>query len=116
VLASPVRENAVSLVVSCRRAALKNHRRSLSTGPPSVPSQSFPSSSGCVTSWAASNGVTVLQAGLSMFSRRPPEKVLPPLRVMAFTTPPVNRPYSAGTPEVSVCTSWMASSMNRSWG
>jgi hypothetical protein len=44
-------------------------------------------------------------AGLLKFDRKLPENTLPPLLVIAFTTPPEKRPYSAGMPDVSVCTS-----------
>ncbi len=63
-----------------------------------------------------SNGVSVLQDGLVRFRRPLPLNVLPPLLVIALITPPENRPYSAEMPEVSVCVSWMASSMNRFCG
>jgi hypothetical protein len=36
---------------------------------------------------------------------------LPPDLVSMLTTPPVNRPYSAETPDVVVVVSWTASSM-----
>ncbi len=43
--------------------------------------------------------------------RNEPENVLPPDFVIALTTPPVNRPYSAETVDVVVVVSWSASSM-----
>ena len=54
--------------------------------------------------------------GLLKFMRKLPVKMLPPLLVMALTTPPVNRPYSAEMPDVRTCVSWIASSMKRFCG
>ena len=63
-----------------------------------------------------SYGVAVVQEGLEKSTRPLPENISPPLLVIAFTTPPVNRPNSAGRPDVSTCVSAMASSTNRSCG
>ena len=38
--------------------------------------------------------------GFTKLMRPLPEKMFPPLFVMALITPPVNRPYSAGMPDV----------------
>ncbi len=56
----------------------------------------------CGVLFVTSNGVSVLQLGFVRSSRRLPENVFPPLFVIAFTTPPENRPYSALMPDVSV--------------
>ncbi len=50
------------------------------------------------------------------FTRTDPLKAFPPCFVTALMTPPVNRPYSAETPDVIVVVSWMASSMKRLFG
>ena len=63
--------------------------------------------------FGSSNGVTVRQSSLVIVLRYEPEKVLPPDLVTAFTTPPVNRPYSAEIPDVVTVVSWIASSMKR---
>ena len=55
--------------------------------------------------WDVSNGVSRVHAGFRKFTRPLPENLLPPLFVIALTTPPVKRPYSAETPEVSTCVS-----------
>ena len=72
---------------------------------------------GCVDRLAhLSNGVSSVHAGFRKLTRPLPENALPPLLVMALTTPPVKRPYSAEMPEVSTCVSSIASSMNRFCG
>ena len=63
-----------------------------------------------------SNGVSSVHAGLRRLTRPLPENLLPPLFVIAFTTPPLKRPYSAEMPDVSTCVSSIASSMNRFCG
>ena len=63
-----------------------------------------------------SNGVSSVHAGLRRLTRPLPENLLPPLFVIAFTTPPEKRPYSALIPEVRTCVSSMASSMKRFCG
>jgi hypothetical protein len=49
--------------------------------------------------FVTSNGVPVVHAGLVKLMRPLPENVLPPLFVMALTTPPLKRPNSAEMPE-----------------
>ncbi len=63
-----------------------------------------------------SNGVSTLHDGLVKLERNAPENRLLPLFVITLTTPPLKRPYSADTPDVSTWTSWIASSMNRALG
>src|ERR1700733_5733267 len=103
------------------RPEAKYHSLSLTIGPPNVPSYVLNRVSGCAWSTVVgplvtSNGVAVVQDGFVKFTRALPEKVLPPLLVIALTTPPLNRPNSAEMPEVRTCVSWIASSMKRSWG
>jgi hypothetical protein len=51
-----------------------------------------------------------------MSVRQLPEKLLPPLLVMALITPPEKRPYSAEMPLVRTWISWRASSITRLLG
>src|SRR6185436_17065175 len=105
--------------------APKNHSLSFTIGPPSVASCVNCSSSrrgaalthdADVTSGSHfSNGVVTLHDGLEKFVRQLPLNLLPPDFVMAFTTPPVKRPYSAVMPEVRTCVSSIASSIKRFW-
>ncbi len=60
-----------------------------------------------------SSGVVFVQDGFTKFVRQLPLKLLPPDFVTAFTTPPVNRPYSAVMPDVRTCVSSIASSIKR---
>ncbi|MEO8348609.1 MAG: hypothetical protein ABI610_06820 [Acidobacteriota bacterium] len=48
--------------------------------------------------------------------RNEPERRLPPDFVIALTTPPVKRPYSADMAPVRIVVSWIASSMKRLCG
>ncbi len=107
----PVSGNVFAVVVFASRPAPKNHTRSFTSGPPKVPSQMSFTLLVTLTLCAVSYGVSVLQVGSVRFSRRLPENRLLPLLVMALTTPPEKRPYSAGIPEVSTWVSCTASSM-----
>src|SRR5262249_40694324 len=82
----------------CARPAPKNQRRSFITGPPTVYSYVGMTRSICVSLAKASPGcfcTSDRQLSLFSVSRNDPEKRLPPDLVTMFTTPPVNRPYSA---------------------
>src|SRR5439155_1740805 len=82
------------------RPALKNHRWSFAIGPPKVPSYVCWLMLGRVMLRDFSNGVSSVHAGLRRLTRPLPENLLPPLFVIAFTTPPLKRPYSAEMPDV----------------
>ena len=82
-------------------------------GPPNVPSKFCDGSEGRSVPWSFSKGVSSVHDGLVRFARKLPENVSPPFFVMALTTPPVKRPYSAEMPDVRICVSSMASSMKR---
>src|SRR5664279_3805987 len=106
--------NAVWLLVfwSFRRPAAKNQIRSFQIGPPSVASYVG------TTLWTrfSAAGVIAVHASLLSVVRREPLNALPPDFVIAFTTPPVKRPYSAEMAAVDVVVSWIASSMKRLYG
>ena len=61
--------------------------------------------------FGSSNGLVVRQSSFVKVVRNEPLKLSPPERVMALTTPPVKRPYSAEMPDVETVVSWIASSM-----
>src|SRR5215213_3269964 len=110
-----VYDNVEEVPTSARRIAPKNHSLSRTIGPPRVASCVNCSSSrrgaalvheATVTAVSHfSNGVVTVHDGLEKFVRQLPLKLLPPDLVMAFTTPPVKRPYSAVMPEVRICVS-----------
>ena len=109
-----LRERALASSSASARAPPKNHRRSRTSGPPAVASKVGDSLLARVVPAAFSNGVSSLHAGFVRLVRNAPENVLPPLRVITLTTPPLKRPYSARDAGASAtCTSWIASSMNR---
>src|SRR6266542_5750407 len=94
----------------CKRPAVKNHRRSFMSGPPTV--YSYVGTVLCSLAFvrvgsarACSYGVRVRQLSLLNDCRYEPLKVLPPDFVMAFTTPPPKRPYSAEMPLVAMVVS-----------
>src|SRR5262245_24238992 len=107
--------SGVASLVSARRIAPKNHNLSRTIGPPRVPSLTYCSWSGragagrqvvgTITPGSAhrSSGVVMVQDGLTKFVRQLPLNLLPPDLVMALTTPPVKRPYSAVIPDVRTC-------------
>ena len=55
--------------------------------------------------FGSSNGLTVRQSSLANVVRSDPLNWLPPLFEIAFTTPPVKRPYSAEIPDVETVVS-----------
>src|SRR5215471_21567368 len=107
----PVTGNEFDAVVFAKRPAPKNQTLSGMIGPPAVASYVGLRTLVRVVLCCTSNGVIALQVGFARFTRKLPENRLPPLLVMALTTPPEKRPYSAEIPDVSTCVSWIASSM-----
>src|SRR5215471_17968561 len=94
----------------CTRPAVKNHKRSFTTGPPTVYSYVGTTLSSFATARVAagrfsSYGVNVRQSSLLNDCRYEPLNVLPPDFVIAFTTPPPKRPYSAEMPLVATVVS-----------
>src|SRR5690242_5527459 len=86
--------NVKRLVVVCAsRDAAKNHRRSFTMNPPSVPSKALFAM--LVGRCCPGHGVVAVQAGFVIVSRNEPLNSLPPDFVTVLTTPPVRRPYSA---------------------
>ena len=68
------------------------------------------------TGSTASIGVWRLQRRCRGVTRNEPQKSLPPDFVIALTTPPVKRPYSAEIAATDVVVSSIASSMKRLFG
>src|SRR5260370_18387032 len=73
-----------AVVVRSSRIPPKNQRRSLSTGPPAIPSYSGESVLGRVVRFSFSRGVRALQDTFVRFVRNGPENQLPPLPVTTF--------------------------------
>src|SRR5688572_4358595 len=118
-----VYEKVDEVEISASRIAPKNHSLSRTIGPPSVAScvnckSSRRAAAGrheaaVIAGSHFSNGVVLVHDGFEKFVRQLPLNVLPPDFVTAFTTPPVNRPYSAVMPDVRTCVSSIASSIKR---
>ena len=101
----------------CIRPAVKNHTRSLISGPPIVYSCVGTTSSSFVSLAKGSLGrlgTSARQSSLVIVSRNEPLNWLPPDLLTMLTTPPPKRPNSADTPAVATVVSWMASSITRS--
>src|SRR5260221_4004695 len=92
------------------RPAPKNQIRSRRIGPPRVLSYTGVT---LLTVWSSGKGVSERHASLLSVVRNDPLNVFPPDLVIALTTPPPNRPYSAEIAPVDTFVSWIASSMNR---
>src|SRR3954468_9725535 len=90
------------------RPAVKNHTRSRISGPPTV----YSYVGTVLSSFVSLNGVVVRQLSLLNELRNDPLKRLPPDLVIALTSPPPKRPYSAEIPAVATVVSCSASSMN----
>src|SRR6185436_16989726 len=108
----PVVPVSWACVESKARPAPKNHVRLRAIGPPTVNSY-------VGTVWllfGSPNGLIVRQSSLLNVVRNDPLRPLPPDFVIAFTTPPVKRPYSAEMPDVATVVCSIASSINRSNG
>ena len=94
------------------RPAPKNQILSFQIGPPRVASYVGTTLSPRMTPI----GPWDCHLSLARVARKDPLKEFPPPFVTVLMTPPVNRPYSAETPDDTVVVSRIASSMKRLFG
>ena len=99
--------------MSDRRPAPKNQTRSFQIGPAE---RRLVRRDDALDPGLAGRASRRLQVSLLRVVRNEPLNLLPPDFVIALTTPPVKRPYSAEIAAVDVVVSWIASSMKRLFG